>query len=435
MTFSIRRRACRGRSQSGPAARWIGRSPRGWRPAVFMALLAGFWNAAVAAQSSGTVLPETLTFLNTATAVIEVEVAGQKTANSQTNLQLEFGPDGNSSTNPASDPQLGTTIFTVSAGFGGSHSFTPAGGTETQVFANKIVALQPLNPARAPGLYSLSVIHLQEIPAGKVETWKLEITGLPPSGMRAIGSVSQGTFKSLTPVGNIYQAPEIDLSPGVVSTGAVANLTLTARGLELSPVAEVSISPDDDVLGLGLHDLTGGNATVSFALSNSAAPGSRSLTIRQGNISLHQTFSVAQGPAIKIAGPTWITGPPGKATLNVTALSGADFSAVQIADISVWSFEFALDVPAPNVVAISNRDATNMTIALDNLGLDFGLFPLTLSIKTKAGALHGEFYARDHGGLQTCRTATEHCCKRPAGIVGRPDAICMSCLPKDQLCP
>ena len=398
-----------------------------------MALLAGLWNGPVAAQSSGTLLPGTLTFLNTATAEIEVEVAGQKTANSQTVLVLEFGPDGNGTTHPAPNPLL-TARFMLSSN-GIAKVLAPGNGDTAQPFPSKQVDLARLQPTTAPGLYALSIIHLQEIPAGTVETWKLEITGLPPSGLRATGAITQGTFKSLTPVGNIYQAPEIELSPGVVSTGTMANLTLTARGLALLPSSEVSISPDDDVVGPGLRNVTSGSATVSFELSNSAAPGSRSLTIRQGNISLHQTFSVAQGPAIKIAKPTWITGPPGKATINVTALSGADFSTVQIADISVWSIEFALDVPAPDVVAISNRDATNMTITLDHLGLGTEIFGLTLNIKTGAGVLHGQFYARDHRGLQTCERSSEHCCERPAGIVGRPDAICMSCVPKDQLCP
>ncbi|MGJ4951520.1 hypothetical protein [Bradyrhizobium sp. HKCCYLS20291] len=405
-----------------------------WWAALLIALLAFMWSLAAFAQPSGTLLPETLTFSDTPAAVVEFDVPGPKTANSQTVVLLEFGPDGNAVTSPPPALELPPAARLTLSFNGNSKIYVPGSEEAGQPFPLKQVELARLQPATAPGLYALSIVHLQEIPAETVETWKLELTGLPATGVRAVGGITQGSFRSLAPTGNVYQSPQIDLASGLVRTGTTANLTLTARGFALSQLAEVSVLPETDIESVGLRDVAAVGATLSLVIGNSAAPGPRLLTVRQGDISVHKTFSLTQGPAIRIAKPRWITGPPGKATINVTALGGADFSMVNTTDISVWSPQFALDVPAPKIVAISNRDAANMTISLDDLGLGLDVFGLTLNIQTASGLLHGQFYARDHRGLQTCEVSSEHCCERPPGIVGRPDAICMACMPNDQLC-
>jgi hypothetical protein len=410
------------------------RSHYRWRSAVIAAALAGLWSLPAASQQSGTVLPETVTFLNTATAVMEVEIAGAKTANSQTVVLMEFGPDGNAMTSPAPDPSLPDTVrFTLSLN-GASKVYAPGSGDSSQPFPNKQVDLRRSQPSTAPGLYALSIIHLQDIPPGTAETWKLEITGLPPTGLRTIGSVTQGIFKRLAPVGNIYQPPEIAISPAEFKTGARAGLTVAARGIDLTALSayEIEITPRDDIASVRVDSANATTAAVSFGLLNSAVPGTRSLAVRRKNITLHQTFAVVQGPAIKISPPTWITGPPGKATLKVTAIGDVDFSAVTVADVSVWALAFALDVPQPEVLAISNKTQKGMTITLDGLGIG-GTFTewgsgLSLTIKANGGALRGQFYALDHRGPAIC-DGFQHCCENPGTT-----AICMYCRPNDQLC-
>jgi hypothetical protein len=407
------------------------------RSAVIAAALAGLWSLPAASQQSGTVLPETVTFLNTVTAVMEVEIAGAKTANSQTVVLMEFGPDGNPTTSPAPEPSLPDTVrFTLSLN-GVSKVYARGSSDSVQPFPYKQVDLRRLQPSIAPGLYALSIIHLQDIPPGTAETWKLEITGLPPTGLRTIGSVTQGTFKSLTPVGNIYQPPEIAVSPAEFKTGGHATLTIAARGIDLSTLSnnEISISPDDDI-GIRVDNASATTATVSFDLENSALPGIRSLAVRRNNVAVYQTFAVVQGPAIKISPPTWITGPPGKATLKITAIGDVDFSAVTVADVSVWSPTFELNVPQPRVLEISNRSQKSMTITLDDLGIrsDFSeqLFGLPLNIKANGGVLSGRFYALDHRRITVCEKS-QHCCEYPADTVGS-GSICISCRFNDQLC-
>src|SRR5262245_60473351 len=153
------------------------------------------------AQTSGTVLGQTVTAFGAAASTMEINVAGPKSANTTTKLFLEFGPDGNA-TSPPPNPSLpGTVNFRVTSSINAAIvNFGPGGGTNPPAFPNKFVVLVRPDPTNAPGLYILSVTTLTDIPVGTTETWRLEISGLPTS-LRVMGSVDQGTFRSLTPVG------------------------------------------------------------------------------------------------------------------------------------------------------------------------------------------------------------------------------------------
>jgi len=162
-----------------------------------------FWGTPIAiAQPSGTVLRQTMTGLSAASPTMEINVSGPKSANTTTKLFLEFGPDGNAVTTPPPNPSLPTSVnFRITTTINtAAVNFNPTGGVDTSAFPNKIVVLAPGDPANAPGLYILSVTHLAAVDASTTETWKLEISGLPTS-LRVMGSVDQGEFKSLTPVG------------------------------------------------------------------------------------------------------------------------------------------------------------------------------------------------------------------------------------------
>src|SRR3954447_12274619 len=143
-----------------------------WRAALCIVLLAAAWGSTAAAQPSGTLLPETLTFSDASAAVVEFDVSGPKTANSQTVVLLEFGPDGNAVTSPPPALQLPPTAGLALSFNGNSKTYVPGSDESGQPFPLKQVALARLQPATAPGLYALSIVHLQEIPAGTVETWK-----------------------------------------------------------------------------------------------------------------------------------------------------------------------------------------------------------------------------------------------------------------------
>jgi len=136
-----------------------------WGWAILGALLASLPGSPAGSQQSGTVLPASVTFLNATTAVMEIEVTGRK---DETSVLLEFGPDGNTTTTPAPQPAFPNTArFTFSFN-GASKVYTPEGSDTVQPFPYKHVDLRRLQPASAPGQYALSIVHLQEIPAGSI---------------------------------------------------------------------------------------------------------------------------------------------------------------------------------------------------------------------------------------------------------------------------
>src|SRR4029077_14654493 len=108
--------------------------------------------------------------------------------------------------------------------------------------------------ANAPGFYILSVTHLTDIAAATTETWKLEITGLPTT-LRVMGSLDQGAFKSLTPVGGSQAPPGIQISPPPITAGTSATLTVASvAGFDLTGVtaAQVTITSSDGVSNIAV---------------------------------------------------------------------------------------------------------------------------------------------------------------------------------------
>src|ERR1051326_4441626 len=217
-----------------------------------LAALLCLWNCGASAQQSGTMFSQSVTFASSATAEVDVLIAGPKAINTASVVMLEFGPDGSAATGVQSVPD--GARFVLSNG-GVTKTFTPAGGDGTQPFPGKqvdfsrpdgaslphlfslaVIHLTPIpgvtktltpawgestqpcpgkqvdfsrpDAASLPNLFSLAVIHLTPIPGGASEQWKLSITGLPPVGLRANGSVSQGTFVGLAPLGDA-QGPVI----------------------------------------------------------------------------------------------------------------------------------------------------------------------------------------------------------------------------------
>jgi|SRR5215470_3281219 len=313
-----------------------------------------------AAQPSGTVLRQTMTALGTATLAMEINVAGPKSANTTTKLFLEFGPDGNSITSPPPNPSLPagvtfkvtTTINTTPVSFG------PTGGVNTTAFPNKIVALSPGDPASAPGFFVLSVTHQTDVPAATTETWKLEITGLPTS-LRVMGSVDQGSFKSLTPTG-VPPGPGITISPASIAAGTSATLTIASTsGFDLSGVTagQVTINPSDGVSNINVSGVTASGLTLSFALASCARGGPRTLTIRTASATF-QVTAVPNAPLIGIS-PTQVTAGTSP-KITVTSTGCFNLSGVGSGQVSI----------SPTT-GISNVTVANATAA--QLSLSFAL--------------------------------------------------------------
>ncbi|MGJ4951517.1 hypothetical protein [Bradyrhizobium sp. HKCCYLS20291] len=332
------------------------------RNLVMGAVLACALINAASSQQSGTVLRASSTLLGGTTATIEIDIAGPKTANTETNLLLEFGPDGNSRTNPVPDPALpATTTFTVSSSSGGSHVFPLFGGFESQAFPGKNVAFNLLDPPTSPGLYSLSIVHLQEVPAGVTEIWKVQINGLPRAGVRTIASVRQGAFRSLVPTGVSQGPPAITIVPPPVTVGSAPALTVrSSGGLDLSNVAlsQVAITPELGISGLGIGNATPNSIVVSFNVANCTPGGERTLTIRDQNVAASAIFALAavrQTPAISVS-PTRVV-IASTATLNVMSTGCFDLSGVRPSQVSI--------VPSTGIsgITVAATSATSLSLS------------------------------------------------------------------------
>jgi hypothetical protein len=338
-------------------------SMRRFRNVATAVALLSIWSIAATAQQSGTVLHDSLTILGGPTTVMEVNIAGPKGANSETDLLLQFGPDGNSRTNPVPDPSLSDAVrFTVSASIGGSRDFTTTGGAETQLFSNKIVAFAPVDDA--PGLYALSIIHRQDILSGTTETWKVQVSGLPRAGLRMIASLRQGTFRSLMPTGVSQGPPTITLAPSPVVAGTMATFTVKASGgIDLSNVAlsRVTIAPNDGISNLSLGNATPDSIVLSFNIANCTRPGDRTLTISDSNVSASTVFPMAampQVPGISVVPNRVMVS--STSSLNVTSTGCFDLSDVTPSQVSL----------NPND-GISNLRVTQL--APSSLGLSFAV--------------------------------------------------------------
>src|SRR5262245_23598869 len=307
------------------------------------------------AQTSGTVLRQTMTAFAAATSAMEVNIAGPKTANTTTKLFLEFGPDGNAATSPPPNPSLPATVnFRVTSNINAAVlNFTPTGGVNTTAFPNKIVALTLSDTTNAPGFNILSVTHLTNIPAGTTETWRLDISGLPTS-LRVMGSVDQGTFKSLTPVG---VSGGLRITPPPIPAGSSPTLSIASfGGFDLTGVtaAQVTIDPNDGVSNINVSALTASSLNLSFALAACARGGQRTVTIRGAPL----PFQVAPVPNAPLIGvlPTAVTAGT-SSTLTVTSTGCLNLSGVTTAQVSI----------SPNT-GISNVAVSNVTANQLNVG-------------------------------------------------------------------
>lgn len=196
------------------------RSYRVWAGGMALGMM--FISVDRAGAQSGTMMSQTATFINAATAPsIELEVAGSKSANTTTKIFIEVGTDGASASPPA-DPNLPPGVrFRVSkTGVAMVSEFTPTGGADNTTFANKIVVLTKgaENPGDPRGLYVLAIAHLNGTSAA--ETWKVEITNLP-AGHRTVASIDQGVFKVLTPTGVCGGGTTPPPCPGVCPPGYI----------------------------------------------------------------------------------------------------------------------------------------------------------------------------------------------------------------------
>lgn len=241
----------------------------------FIGLITGmaicFSNSVALAQQCGTMLAQTTTFIGATRSLMEIDVAGELAAAMSTRLVLEFGADGNG-TSTAPNPTLpGTVKFTVSTNIAGSNvskEFPQSGGYEDHVFNNKVVSLD--YDRDVPGLYYLTITHVQGVAPGMVETWRLELTGLPEQGVRAIGYIEQGTFKSLRPAAICEIVPAIRVDPLLVYPGVSQSLTVTSSGgFDLSQVTpnSIEIIPSGRISNIRVIDAAPSKLTLSFDVS------------------------------------------------------------------------------------------------------------------------------------------------------------------------
>lgn len=157
---------------------------------------------------SGSRFQSSVTFANSATATLKFSVPSllvDPNAPPSTSLLLEFGKDG--STTPL-DPQLANTV-TFTLKMGGQNALPPFAINALpsgQVVLNntKQISMSKPNPAGAPGLYKLDIVHLEG--SANTEAWELAIAGLPTGGSpttRANAALSgaHGGFTDLAPAG------------------------------------------------------------------------------------------------------------------------------------------------------------------------------------------------------------------------------------------
>jgi hypothetical protein len=336
----------------GLAARMCELRVRGTRCLlVLVAVAAGLLSSGsiAVAQQSGTVLRQTMTVLGTAAPTAEINIPGPKSINTTTKLFLEFGPDG-SGVIPPPNPSLPASVnFRITSSINTNVvNFTPAGGINQAAFPNKIVALT-VDSVNSPGFYVLSVTHLADIPITTTETWKLEITGLPAS-LRVMGSVDQGTFKSLTPIGVAAGPPGIVIAPSPITAGTSPTLAIASTsGLNLSgtTAAQVTISPGDGVSNINVSGVTASGLTLSFTLASCASAGSRTLSVR-GATAAFQVTAVPNAPLITVS-PSSVTAGTSP-TLTVASTGCMSLAGVGSGQVNITP-----------VTGISSLNVTNAT--------------------------------------------------------------------------
>jgi hypothetical protein len=393
-------------------------------PTAALAVLMLFGSVAAWSQQGGAMLNETVTFAGTDTATIEISVAGPRAANTATVVSLEFGQDGKAG--PTAGPTIPDNVsFTVSSG-GNSKVFHPVGNDAVQAFPSKQVDFSRPDSTN-PNRFSLSVIHLGGVHAGATEIWRLVIAGLSGANWRAIGMVTQGNFTRLTPSGLAYGTHSIDIAPAQVKTGQTVELTATSlTGFDFSAVvpAQVSITPDDDIGAIQVTQAKARSLVLSVGLLNGTQPGTRSVSIRANDTSVHGSFAVVQGPAIRISPVAWNAA--GTASVVVTALGGVDLSNVRPENVIVTSSLSFVDGSTYRATAITNQTPTSITAALpitQATPSDFFNPGFRLTVVTAGGSFTGRFVRDPSREQRTCKKGY-HCC----------DFFCNICLSQDQLC-
>jgi len=268
---------------------------------------------------------------------------------------LEFGPDGNAATSPPPNPSLPAGVnFRVTTSINAAIvNFSLAGGTDTTSYPNKIVALTLSDAANAPGFYILSVTHLTDIAATTTETWKLEITGLPTT-LRVMGSLDQGAFKSLTPVG---ASSGIRISPPPITAGTSPSLSVASfGGLDLTGVtaAQVTISPSDGVSNIAVSAVAGSSLNLSFALAICAPGGTRTLTI----LGAATTFQVTAGPNAPL-----ITISPTQFTAGTsTSLTATNTGCFSLAGVATGQVSISPSTGITNMI-VTNATANQLNVS------------------------------------------------------------------------
>jgi hypothetical protein len=370
---------------------------RHWRTAALAAVLC-LWSFAAAAQQSGTMLRQTITFAGAASPEIEIVIPGPRSINSATLLLLEFGPDGNAAAAPAQSLPP-TATFTVSNG-SVAKTFTPAGGGDgSQPFPGKQVDFSRPDAANTPDMFSLSVIHLTGIADGTSERWKLTMAGLPPAGLRANGLITQGVFARLSPVG-IAEGAAIRIAPAPVAQGTSPSLAVTSSaGFDLSNVGRVTVDPNDGISNIKITGATPAGLTLSFDLARCARGGNRTLTIQSGGASASASFNVIPLPPPTISlSPTSVrvgTSP----SVTVASSECFDLSGVGAGQVSIMPRN-----------GISGMSVTN--VAARSFALSFALASTepegarTVTVTTPDGSASATFTA-----LRRLCPIGERCCE------------------------
>ena len=329
------------------------------------AALACLWASAAPAQISGTVLGQTMTFLASPSATVQFDIAGFKAQGTLSVMHLEFGTDGNGTTNPAPNPNLPAGVtFVLSRTINGvvvSKTFTPAGLNDSTTFPDKVILFNhPSEATNAPGFYKLTVVHAQDVPDGTTETWTLAINGLPTAGLRTQAALVQGTFKSLTPVGAALGTPSIAIGPAPVTAGTAPALKIASfGGFDLSQVTPPQVS----ISGAGVSNIQVSGATATginlgFSLARCASGGNRTLTITRNNVTASTPFVVTPlpPPAISISPSTFTQGTVSNLTVTsascldlshaTATISGDGISAVALGGATVNSLTLSVTVNA-----------------------------------------------------------------------------------------
>jgi hypothetical protein len=362
-----------------------------------------FFTSSARAQYSGTMLRDTVTFAGTQSATIEIAVAGPRLANTATVLSFDFGPDG------ASSPPTGLVVpanvgFTVSSG-SYSKVFHLTGNDATQPFPNKQVDFSRPDPANKPNLFSLSVIHLAGIDVGMSERWKLTIDNLPPAGLRANGSVTQGEFVRLSPVG-VAEAPVIRIVPEPLAPGTAKRFAIAASaGFDVSQVgpAQVSVDPRDGISNIKISGATPTGLTVTFDLARCTPGGNRTLTIAAGGASASASFVVTPPPPpLRLSLSSVRTG----TSVPMTVFSSECF------DMSWISHDAVKFIPADGISAFTVSLATSRSFLLsfsvaNNAPPGERTVSVTIANNTAAAS-----FTVVPAGAQVCN-APRHCCAGP----------------------